>query len=119
MNEELRCPHCKGDKLQKRGNEEYKCLYCGSVFRHTSSIDETTYETPYDSPTSNVPASNTPNVNVNVNVGQPQPTYQSQNNFANGAATGAGAVAGGCLAGTAIYLAGPIIFLIMLMAMCS
>lgn len=115
MNEELRCPHCKGDKLQKRGNEEYKCLYCGGVFKHTLSV----HKTPYESPTSNVPVSNTPNVNVNVNVGQPQSTRQSQSNFATGAATGAGAVAGGCLAGTAIYLAGPIIFLIWLMAMCS
>ena len=114
MNEELRCPHCKGDKLQKRGNEEYECLYCGGIFRYNPPVTET----PYEYSTNNVPVSNVPNVNVNVNVGTPQ--EQPQDNVAAKAAAGAAAgVAGGCLAGTAIYFAGPIIFLIWLMAMCS
>lgn len=109
MNEEIRCPHCKGDKLQEKGFGEYKCMYCGGTFKHTpqSSNQEN------NANVGNVPSNNP---NVIVNVGQ---SSVPQNSFANGAAQGAGAAAGGCLTMTAISIGAPILFFLWLMSQCS
>ena len=33
MQEEIKCPQCGGNKFSDRGNNAYKCMYCGSTFR--------------------------------------------------------------------------------------
>ena len=32
MQEEIKCPQCGGNKFSDRGNNTYKCMYCGSTF---------------------------------------------------------------------------------------
>lgn len=32
MQEEIKCPQCGGNKFSDRGNNTYKCMYCGTTF---------------------------------------------------------------------------------------
>ena len=32
MQEEIKCPQCGGSKFSDRGNNTYKCMYCGTTF---------------------------------------------------------------------------------------
>lgn len=114
MNEEIRCPHCKGNKLQELGNGEYKCMYCGGKFKYVPAPKA---EIASDSTTRNdVQTCNPSNLNVNVNLNQ---TGQQDNTGRNMAAGAAGGCLGVALIYTLGYLAGPIIFLMIIMSMCS
>lgn len=71
MQEEIKCPQCGGNKFSDRGNNTYKCMYCGSTF----SVKKP--EGPkYDNYSESTSAS--PKVTVNVTVGSnpQQPTQQ-------------------------------------------
>ena len=39
MQEEIKCPQCGGNKFSDRGNNTYKCMYCGSTFS-TKKLEE-------------------------------------------------------------------------------
>lgn len=117
MQEEIKCPQCKGNKFSEIGAQTYKCMYCGNVF---SYIKKDTQSTENLNPS--VAPSPQKEVTVNVNVnGQKRST--SQNDFAKGAVTAAGATVGGCLTGglLAIILpiAIPILIIIALLSTCS
>ena len=68
MQEEIKCPQCGGNKFSDRGNNTYKCMYCGSTFS-VKKPDEPKH-TNYSEPESAAPK-----VTVNVNVG-PNPQHQ-------------------------------------------
>lgn len=116
MNESIKCPHCKGDKLQERGRNEYKCMYCGTIFKtkkeasqeNKSNADNQVYLD--GSPTPPTIANSTPVVNPIYIVNEPP----KNNNDAL-----VKGVAGGCLGVAIWYFLGPIIGLLILMAMCS
>lgn len=40
MREEIKCPHCGGNRYENIDAKTVKCLYCGSVFVLSSKIDE-------------------------------------------------------------------------------
>lgn len=71
MQEEIKCPQCGGNKFNERGNNTYKCMYCGSVFstRKPNTLKSADYSES---------ASESSKVTVNVNVGAnpQQPNYQ-------------------------------------------
>ena len=76
MQEEIKCPQCGGNKFSDRGNNAYKCMYCGSTF----SVKKP--EGPkYDNYSESTSAS--PKVTVNVNVGSnpQQPAYQEHSQY--------------------------------------
>ena len=104
MQEEIKCPQCGGNKFSDRGNNTYKCMYCGSTFS-TKKLEEVK---PHETTKQANPSSS---VTVNVNVDNPR-QQKSQSNMGNqvakGMAGGAGMVAGGCLTGTAIAIIVPI-----------
>lgn len=39
MQEEIKCPQCGGNKFSDRGNNTYKCMYCGSTFSVKSQMN--------------------------------------------------------------------------------
>lgn len=117
MNESIKCPHCKGDKLQEGGRNEYKCMYCGTIFKtkeettqeNKSNTNNQAYldESPIPPRIAN-PAP--PVVNPIYIVNEPQ--KNNNDAFVKG-------VAGGCLGVAIWYFLGPVIGLLILMAMCS
>ncbi len=104
MQEEIKCPQCGGNKFNDRGNNTYKCMYCGTTFC-TNKPEES-------KPNASVNQTNpSPNVTVNVNVDNPRqqrPQSNMGNQVAKGMVGGAGIAAGGCLTGTAIAIIVPI-----------
>ena len=121
MNEEIKCPQCGGTKEQVIGNNEYKCLYCGTVFKHNSNSQDSSSilnQTATNLLNQSAQSSH-PIINVNVGNTQAQPTNSSNDALKNGVLGGAGFAAGGCLFTSLIYLAGPIIFFLVLLSMCS
>ena len=60
MQEEIKCPQCGGNKFSDRGNNTYKCMYCGSTFS-TKKLEEVK---PHETTKQANPSSN---VTVNVN----------------------------------------------------
>jgi len=114
MNELIRCPYCKGDKLQEKGRNEYKCMYCGTIFK---TKEETTQNNTNNqdyldgsSLSSTIANPTSPVVNPIYIVNEPQ--NNNNDAFVKG-------VAGGCLGVAIWYFLGPIIGLLILMAMCS
>ena len=95
MQEEIKCPQCGGNKFSDRGNNTYKCMYCGSTFSTKKPEEVKPHETKKQ-------ANPSSNVTVNVNVDNPR-QQKSQSNMGNqvakGMAGGAGMAAGGCLTG--------------------
>ena len=73
MQEEIKCPQCGGNKFSDRGNNTYKCMYCGSTFS-VKKPDEPKH-TNYSELESAAP-----NVTVNVNVG-PNPQQPTQQGY--------------------------------------
>lgn len=72
MQEEIKCPQCGGNKFSDRGNNTYKCMYCGTTF-NVKKPDEPKH-TNYSELESAAPK-----VTVNVNVGpNPQQPVQQQ-----------------------------------------
>ncbi|WP_455630509.1 hypothetical protein [Parabacteroides sp.] len=117
MEKAVKCPHCGGNRA-KVVESSYKCLYCGSTFFPISEVKPEEVQTTPTVP--QFPTTSSPNVNVTVNVKeQGYNNNDTANSFAKGAAGGAGIVAGGCLTVSAMYLAGPIIFFLVLLSMCS
>lgn len=105
MNEEIKCPQCKGNKVQ-RGIGEYKCLYCGMTFQIKKNIPK--QDTDIKNTNNNIQTSQTlpPPVYI-VN----QPAEKDDNSFAKSAL-------GGCV-GVALWsILGPLIFLIIALASC-
>ena len=104
MQEEIKCPQCGGNKFSDRGNNTYKCMYCGSTFSTKKPEEVKPHETKKQ-------ANPSSNVTVNVNVDNPR-QQKSQSNMGNQVAKGmagvAGMAAGGCLTGTAIAIIVPI-----------
>ena len=104
MQEEIKCPQCGGNKFSDRGNNTYKCMYCGSTFSTKKPEEVKPHETKKQANPSSY-------VTVNVNVDNPR-QQKSQSNMGNqvakGMAGGAGMAAGGCLTGTAIAIIVPI-----------
>lgn len=76
MQEEIKCPQCGGNKFSDRGNNTYKCMYCGSTFS-VKKPEGPKYDN-YSEPTSA-----SPKVTVNVNVGSnpQQSAYQEHSQY--------------------------------------
>ena len=76
MQEEIKCPQCGGNKFSDRGNNTYKCMYCGSTF----SVKKP--EGPkYDNYSESTSASPKVTVNVNVDSNPQQPAYQEHSQY--------------------------------------
>lgn len=73
MQEEIKCPQCGGNKFSDRGNNTYKCMYCGTTF-NVKKPDEPKH-TNYSELESAAPK-----VTVNVNVG-PNPQQPTQQGY--------------------------------------
>ena len=104
MQEEIKCPQCGGNKFSDRGNNTYKCMYCGSTFSTKKPEEVKPHETKKQ-------ANPSSNVTVNVNVDNPRqqrPQSNMGNQVTKGMVGGAGIAAGGCLTGTAIAIIVPI-----------
>ncbi|WP_294557927.1 hypothetical protein [uncultured Bacteroides sp.] len=107
MNEEIKCPNCKGDKVRQMEGNKYKCQYCGMVFQTKQEVlaGNSMVDTEGKS---NAPQVVTPPPIYIVN--QSKPT-SSNNAFVKG-------VAGGC-AGIALWsILGPLLLIIILVASC-
>lgn len=65
MNEGIKCPQCGGNKLNVLGQNNYKCLYCGTIFTPAPPAPPTNNQmnTNVQSETSG-----TSNIIVNVNI---------------------------------------------------
>lgn len=122
MNEEIKCPQCGGQIAKDLGENQYKCMYCGTIFHYTPIIDrpQESY-VPNDSRAyinQNPPQQGQPVINVNVQ--QPQSSHSSADDaFKKGAIGAAGFATGGCLIYVLYIIAGPLIFLLLIMSMCS
>lgn len=75
MQEEIKCPQCGGNKFSDRGNNTYKCMYCGSTFSTKKPEEVKPHETKKQ-------ANPSSNVTVNVNVDNPR-QQKSQSNMGN------------------------------------
>jgi len=126
MNEGIKCPQCGGNKIQWTG-DICKCMYCGTVFKPIIDNPDPTPQQPVPQTAKNAPLNPSSNVNVTVNVPNTGNGYnnggydnrRNENSFSKGAAQGAGAAAGGCLATTGMIIAIPIILFLALLSMCS
>ena len=121
MNEEIKCPQCGGRLAKSLGGNQYKCLYCGTTFYYTPTVES---QNLYNSNESRTYANQTPPQQgqpvINVNVQQPQSSYSSSEDaFKKGAIGAAGFATGGCFIYILSIIAGPLIFLLILMSMCS
>lgn len=108
MNEEIKCPNCKGDKTQPLEGNKHRCLYCGTVFQtkqEVSAGNSTVVDT--DGKIIAPQVVTPPPVYI---VNQPKPS-SSSDTFVKG-------VAGGC-AGIALWsILGPLLLIIILVASC-
>ncbi|MBD3589512.1 hypothetical protein [Bacteroides sp. GM023] len=112
MQEEIKCPKCGGNKFNDRGNDTYRCMYCGTTFGVNKPEEIKPHEIVNQANTS-------PNVTVNVNLDTSRlqkPQSSMEKEVAKGIVGGAGMAAGGCLTGTAIAIIIPIIIFLFIIA---
>ena len=109
MNAEIKCPQCGGNRAQDLGMNKYKCMYCGTIFSPTTTQPQSN-NTEYSSAnTTPAQPSGQQIINVNVNGSSQQGSSNTGNDFARGAAGGAGLAVGGCLTGGLISILAPIL----------
>lgn len=74
MNKGIRCPQCGGNKLNVLGQNNYKCLYCGTIFI-PASLTNNQMNTNVQSETS---GASIINVNVSIPNNSPNNIGESQ-----------------------------------------